>query len=133
MNDIVFKTTNESKTYNKPKIPAGKYSFDIEDLKLNTEKTKIFFILNIEGQVSEDDEQVSLVWAAPINEEYTPNTNVGKLLLAVGFDLGGEIKAESLRGLKGECLVSDYVKQEGGRVLQYSIVADLIIPEVKTE
>ena len=129
MNDIMFKTTNESKTYDKPKIPAGKYAFEVTDIKLNTEKTKTFFILNIEGQVDENNEPISLVWSAPVNEEYTPNTNAGKLFLAIGFELGGEIKSESLIGLKGQCLVNDYVKQESGKVLQYSIVGDLIIPE----
>ena len=133
MEDITFKTTNEAKVYNKPKIPAGEYGFEISDVKVNNENRKIFFILDIEGQKTEDGEQVSLVWAAPINSEYTALTNVGKILLAVGLELGSEIKANTLIGLKGKAIVNDYAKQESGKTLQYSVIGDLIIPEQKEE
>lgn len=125
---VVFNTTNESKEYNKPRIPAGEYGFEISNVKTN-ENQKVFFILNIEGQINDKNEQVSLVWAAPLNEEYSPKTNVGKILLSVGIELGTEINSDMLIGLKGKCIVTDYVKQENGKTLIYSVVNDLVIPE----
>ena len=49
----------------------------------------------------------------------------------MGFDLGTEIKSDSLVGMKGKCIVNDYSKQENGKVVTYSIIGDLVIPEVE--
>jgi len=133
MNELVFKTTNEAKAFDKPKIPADEYGFTISNVKSNNDNSKAYFILDIDGQTNENGEQISLVWAAPINKEYTLFTNVGKLLLSVGIGLGSEIKADTLIGLKGKCIITDYVKQEYGKTLIYSVVNDLIIPEEKSE
>lgn len=128
MEDLIFKTTNEDKEYSKPKIPSGQYEFKIVDIRPSNDKSKNFFILEIEGQEIEG-EQVSLVWSAPTNEEYTPGTNLGKLFLAVGFDLGGEVKGSSLINLKGKCIVNDYTKQVNGKVVTYSVIGEMVIPE----
>lgn len=132
MEDLVFKTTNEDKEYSKPKIPSGQYEFKIVDIRTSNDKSKNFFILEIEGQ-EVDGQPVSLVWAAPVNEEYSPGTNLGKLFLAVGFELGGEVKGSNLINLKGKCIVNDYTKQVDGKVVTYSVVGEMVIPEVSTE
>jgi hypothetical protein len=84
-----------------------------------------------------EDNQVSLVWSAPTSEEYTPQTNLGKLLLSVGFELGSEIKASSLINMKGRCIVNDYTKQVtiNGKteVVTYSVVGELVIPTAEEE
>lgn len=132
MEDLVFKTTNEDKEYSRPKIPSGQYEFKIVEIITSNDKLKNFFILEIEGQEFEG-KPVSLAWGTPVNDEYSPGTNLGKLFLAVGLELGGEIKASNLIGLKGKCIVNDYTKQADGQVLTYSVVGEMVIPEVKTE
>lgn len=129
MEDLVFKTTNEDKEYSKPKIPSGQYEFKIVDIKTSNDKSKNFFILEIKGQ-EVDGQPVSLVWSAPTNDEYSPGTNIGKLFLAVGFELGGEVKGSSLINLKGKCIVNDYTKQVDGKVVTYSVIGEMVIPEV---
>lgn len=130
MEDLIFNTTNENKEYSKPKIPSGRYEFKIIDIRPSNDKSKNFFILDIIGQIIEK-EQVSLVWSTPVSEEYSPNTNLGKLLLAVGFELGGNIKAKDMLGMTGKCMVQDYSKQIEGKVVTYSVIGELIIPEQK--
>ena len=130
--DLIFNTTNENKEYSKPKIPSGQYEFKIVDIKPSNDKLKNFFILEMVGQVI-DKEQVSLVWSTPVSDEYSPNTNLGKLLLAVGFELGGEIKAKDLMNMVGKCIVNDYTKQIDGKVVTYSVVGELVVPEQKEE
>lgn len=130
MEDLTFKTTNEDKEYSKPKIVSGQYEFKIVDVKVSNDKSKNFFILEIIGQEIEG-QPVSLVWSAPANDEYTPGTNLGKLFLAVGFELGGEIKSADLINLKGRCLVNDYTKQVNGKVVTYSVIGEMVIPVVK--
>jgi hypothetical protein len=133
MDNITFKTTNESKTFEKPKIPAGEYIFTVSDIKLNNEKSKFFFICDIEDQKTESGEQLSLVWSAPLNDEYTDGTNVGKMLLALGLDLGNEVDGKTLIGLKGKALVNDYAKQENGKTQVFSVIGELVLLEKKEE
>lgn len=132
MEDLTFKTTSEDKEYSKPKIPSGQYEFKIVDIRPSNDKSKNFFILEIDGQEHEG-KPVALVWSAPTNEEYTPGTNLGKLLLSVGFELGQEIKGSSLINLKGQCIVNDYTKQiqvnGKNQVVTYSVIGELVIPE----
>ena len=130
--DLTFKTTSEDKEYSKPKIPSGQYEFKIVDIRPSNDKSKNFFILEIEGQ-DHEGKPVALVWSAPINEEYTPGTNLGKLLLSIGMELGEEVKGSSLINLKGQCIVNDYTKQAQvngkNKVLTYSVIGELVIPE----
>lgn len=132
--DTTFKTTNEDKEYSKPKIESGQYEFKIVDIKPSNDKSKNFFILEIIDQEFEG-EQVSLVWSAPTSEEYTPGTNLGKLFLSVGIELGSEIKASTLINMKGRCIVQDYTKQISvngkNKVVTYSVVGELVIPEAE--
>jgi len=130
--DLTFKTTNESKEFKKPRINSGEYEFKITDIKPSDDKSKNFFILEITGQVV-DEEQISLVWSTPVSDEYSPNTNLGKLLLSVGFELGGDIKAKDLINMVGKCIVNDYTKQVDGKVITYSVIGELVIPEQKEE
>ena len=106
------------------------------DIKPSNDKSKNFFILEIIGQEFEG-EQVSLVWSAPTSEEYTPGTNLGKLFLSVGIELGSEIKASTLINMKGRCIVQDYTKQISvngkNNVVTYSVVGELIIPTSEEE
>ena len=132
MEDIKFNTTNEGKEYSKPLITSGQYEFKIAEVRPSDDKSKNFFILDIVGQVFEE-KQVSLIWSAPINDEYTPNTNVGKLFKSVGIELGNQVSSSALIGLSGKCIVNDYTKQVSGKVVTYSVIGDLIIPEVKEE
>lgn len=130
-NDINFNTTNEVKQFKKPKIDSGEYEFKIVDIKPSEDKARNYFILDIVGATFEE-EPVSLVWAAPVNDEYTPGTNVGKLFLSVGLELGGNIKATALIGLCGKCVVTDYAKSvQGQGTVVYSTIGELIIPEQK--
>ncbi len=132
--DLTFKTTNEDKEYSKPKIESGQYEFKIVDIKTSSDKSKNFFILEIIGQEFED-QPVTLVWSAPMNEEYTPGTNLGKILMSVGIELGSEIKSSTLINMKGRCIVNDFSKQVvvNGKtqVLTYSVVGDLVIPDTE--
>ena len=134
MEDLTFKTNNEDKEYSKPKIESGQYEFKIVDIKPSSDKSKNFFILEIEGQEHEG-KPVALVWSAPTNEEYSPGTNFGKLMLSVGFEMGGEVKGSSLINLKGQCIVQDYTKQiqvnGKNQVITYSVIGDLVIPETE--
>lgn len=131
MEDIKFKTTNESKEYTKPLIKSGQYEFKISDIRSSSDKSKNYFILDIADEVFEE-KQVSLIWSAPTNDEYTPNTNVGKLFRSVGMDLGNEISASALIGLSGKCIVNDYTKNMGeSKVITYSTIGELIIPEIQ--
>lgn len=131
--EISFNTTNEAKQFKKPKIDSGEYEFKIADIKPSADKSKNYFILDIVGAVFEG-EPVSLVWSAPSNDEYSPGTNVGKLFLSVGLELGGNVKASSLIGLSGRCVVTEYAQSVPGKgTVVSSSVGDLIIPEQKTE
>lgn len=131
--DINFNTTKEAKQFKKPKINSGEYGFKIADIKLSEDKSKNYFILDILDAEFEGN-PVSLVWAAPVNDEYTPNTNVGRLFLSAGIELGGNIKASAIKGLAGRCVITDYAKSVPGQgTLIYSVIADLIIPEQKVE
>lgn len=134
MEDLTFKTTNEDKEYSKPKIPSGQYEFKIVDIRPSNDKSKNFFILEIEGQEHEG-KPVALIWSAPTNEEYTPGTNFGKLVLAIGMELGEEVKGSSLINLKGQCIINDYTKQiqvnGKNQVLTYSVIGELVIPETE--
>jgi len=134
MEDLTFKTNNEDKEYTKPRIASGEYVFKIADIKQSSDKSKSFFILEIEGQLHEE-KPVALVWSAPVNDEYSPGTNFGKLMLSVGFEMGGEVKGSSLINLKGKCIVQDYTKQMQvngkNKVVTYSVIGDLIIPETE--
>lgn len=129
--ELSFNTTNEAKQFKKPKIDSGEYEFRIADIKPSADKSKNYFILDIVGAVFED-EPVSLVWSAPSNDEYSPGTNVGKLFLSVGLELGGNVKASSLIGLSGRCVVTEYAQSVPGKgTVVSSSVGDLIIPEQK--
>jgi len=132
MEDIKFNTTNESKEYTKPLIKSGQHEFKIAEVRPSNDKSKNFFILDIVGQIL-DGKQVSLIWSAPVNDEYTPNTNVGKLFKSVGIDLGNQVSSSALIGLSGKCIVNDYSKQVDGKVVTYSVIADLIIEEKQKE
>ncbi len=125
--DITFKTSNEIKEFKKPKIKSGEYEFKVFDVKQSSDKSRINFILEIKDQVFEE-EPVRLVWSAPTNDEYSPKTNVGQLLLAMGFDLGTEIRANDLIDKVGKCVVQDYSKQVDKKVVTYSVIGELIIP-----
>ena len=130
--DISFNTTTESKQFKKPKIAAGEYEFKIADIKPSEDKSKNYFILEIQDAEFEG-KPVQLVWAAPTNDEYSPGTNVGKLFLAVGIDLGGTIQASALIGLSGKCIVTDYAKSVPGTgTVVYSVINELIVPEQKS-
>lgn len=96
-------------------------------MKSDSDKSRVNFILEIIGQTFEG-EQVRLIWSAPINQEYTPATKVGQLLLSIGFELGNEISSTILIDKKGRCVVQDYSKQINGKVITYSIIGELIIP-----
>lgn len=54
-------------------------------------------------------------------------------MLAVGFELGGEVKAKDLVNMVGKCIINDYTKQIDGKVLTYSVIGELVIPEQKEE
>ena len=130
--DISFNTTNESKQFKKPHIPAGEYVFKIVDIKPSEDNSKNYFILEIQD-VKFEEQPVQLVWSAPTNDEYSPGTNVGKLFLSVGIDLGGKIMASALINLIGKCIVTDYAKSVPGTgTIVYSVVNELIIPEQKS-
>lgn len=131
--DIEFNTTNESANYSKPRITSGEYEFKIADIKPSEDKTKNYFILEIPGQMHEE-KPVTLVWSSPINAEYSPATNVGKLFLSVGIELGAKIMGSNLINLTGRCLVQDYSKQVKGddgnmKTITYSVIGELIIPQ----
>ena len=81
-----------------------------------------------------EEKPVSLIWSGPVNDEYSPGTNVGKIFLSVGIELGSKIKASALIGLAGSCIVNDFAKSvpEQGTVV-YSTIGELIIPEKKVE
>ena len=52
-------------------------------------------------------------------------------MLSVGFELGGEVKSKDLIDMIGKCIVNDYTKQVDGKVLTYSVIGELVIPEQK--
>lgn len=131
--EISFNTTNEAKQFNKPRIPAGEYEFKIADIKTSEDKSKNYFILDL-ADIKFEEKPVSLVWAAPVNEEYSPGTNVGKIFLSVGLELGTNVKASALIGLTGLCVVNDYAKSIPGQgTIVYSTIGELIIPIKKAE
>ena len=132
MDDVTFNTSNEVKEFKKPKINSGEYEFETVDVRKTEDNSRVNFILEILGQEFEG-EPVRLVWSAPTNDEYSPNTNVGKLLLSMGFDLGTPIKSEDMVGKKGRCIVQDYTKQINGKVVTYSVIGDLILPGTEQE
>lgn len=51
----------------------------------------------------------------------------------MGFKLGGEVKAKDLINMVGKCIVNDYTKQVDGKVLTYSVIGELVIPEQKEQ
>jgi hypothetical protein len=125
MDDIIFNTSNEQKEFKKPHIKAGEYEFTVYEIKQDLNKSRVNFILEL-LDAQYEDEIVRLVWSAPTNEEYNPSTKVGKILLALGIKLGDPVNSSALTGGKGKCIVQDYSKQVGGKVVTYSIIGDLI-------
>jgi len=129
---MLLKTSKEAKTYPKVHIPAGIYKSTLLEVKPSEDETRIRFIFVIDGQKDQENKPVTLVYSAPTSEEYNPNTKIGQLLLALGFELGESINTDLMISKQCQTKVEDYAKQVNGKVEVSSFIGE-VFPLNKTE
>lgn len=122
---MLLKTSKEAKTYPKVHIPAGIYKSTLLEVKPSEDNTRIRFVFVINEQVDSENKPITLVYSAPTGEEYTPNTKIGQLLLALGFELGSEINTDLMISKECQSKVEDYAKQVEGKVEMSSFIGEV--------
>ena len=127
---MLLNTSKEAKTYPKVHIPAGIYVSTLLEVKPSDDRIRFVFV--IDGQKDQEDKPVTLVYSAPIGEEYNPNTKIGKLLLALGFELGNQINTDLMISKQCQSKVEDYAKQVEGKVEISSFIGE-VFPLNKAE
>lgn len=127
---MLLNTSKEAKTYPKVHIPAGIYVSTLLEVKPSDDRIRFVFV--IDGQKDQENKPVTLVYSAPIGEEYNPNTKIGKLLLALGFELGNPINTDLMISKQCQTKVEDYAKQVEGKVEISSFIGE-VFPLNKAE
>jgi hypothetical protein len=107
-----IKTSPEgSKNFEKPKIEEGLYEaklIEVKDISEGQYGPRVAFIFS----VLTVKESVELSHVAYVPEVANPDNKFGKVLLALGCDLGKEIDTESLKDKVVKVMVEDYEYDE---------------------
>ena len=103
-----FNSTNETPDFDRPKIDEGIYTGTLEEVQeFESEYGKgLRFIYVIEGK------DVKITHLCSIPQTVHPETKLGRLFIAHGFDLGGELSVEQLIGTKAKVMVEDVKKKD---------------------
>jgi len=120
---MIIKTSKESKTYPKVHIPAGLYVGTFLDLKPSEDRLRSIFI--VEDKKDIEGKPITLVYSAPVGEEYNPKTKMGQLSLALGFELGEDLNTDLFVSKQCQIKVEDYAKQIDGKVEVSSFVGEV--------
>lgn len=102
-------------SFEKPHIEEGLYEAKLKEVKEISDGQygkRVAFIFT----VKEGDKEVDLTHIAYVPEIATPDNKFGKVLIALGCDLGKEIETDSLIGVSARVMVEDYSpKDENGK------------------
>ncbi len=102
-------------SFERPHIEEGLYEAKLKEVKEISEGQygkRVAFIFT----VGEGDKEVDLTHITYVPEIATPENKFGKVLIALGCDLGKEIETDSLVGVSARVMVEDYSpKDENGK------------------
>ena len=102
-----IQTSLESGGFDKPHIPEGLYEAELTEVKDIADGQygkRVLFIYKITSY----KEQMELVHLAYVPAKATPDNKFGKVLIAHGVELGGEVDVDSLVGTRAKVMVEDY-------------------------
>ena len=107
-----IQTSLESGSFEKPLLPEGLYEAELIEVK-SIEPGKfgdrVLFIYKILSY----KEPVELVHLCYVPKAASPENKFGKLLIAHGVELGGEVEVDSLIGTKAKVMVETYEYEDG--------------------
>lgn len=116
-----FNTSKDSPDFDRPKIEEGVYTATLDEVQeFESEYGKgLRFVYNIEGQ-----DNVKLTHLCSIPQTVHPETKLGKVFIAHGLDLGGEVSVEQIVGTKAKVMVEDKDrKDQSGQTVTFSQVS----------
>jgi hypothetical protein len=114
-------TTKNVPEFERPKIEEGLYTATLEEIQeFESEYGKgLRLIYKVEGQ-----DNVKVTHLCSIPKETHPETKLGRILIAHGLELDGEVDIESIIGTKAKIMVEDVKKKDSdGKEIVFSGVS----------
>lgn len=111
-----------SDSFPKPKIPEGFYEAQLKEVKEVKEGQygdRVGFVFN----VTANNQPFDLIHICYVPQRATPDNKFGRVLMALGCELGSEIETDHLVGRSARVVVEDYeyTDNEGNKKVASSI------------
>jgi len=118
-------------SFERPHIEEGLYEAKLKEVKEISDGQygkRVAFIFT----VKEGHKEVDLTHITYVPEVATPENKFGKVLIALGCDLGKEIETDSLVGFSARVMVEDYSYEDNDKKETASSISK-VKPLVETE